>query len=77
MSRLQTAEIEARKGGFVPICQIIHGEPERVIASYVEQQDMNLLIIEAYGHRCIRHLVISSTTAQMRRSSHIPVLLFK
>jgi len=63
--------------GFAPICQIIHGEAEKVIANYVEKQDINLLIMGAYGHSRIRHLVIGSTTAQMLRSSHIPVLLFR
>ncbi len=30
----------------------------------------------AYGHHRIRHLVIGSTTAQMLRRCHIPILLF-
>ncbi|MEH2351394.1 MAG: universal stress protein [Nostoc sp.] len=77
MSLLQTAEIKARTAGFAPICQIIHGEAEKVITNYVEKQDINLLIMGAYGHSRIRHLVIGSTTAQMLRSSHIPVLLFR
>ncbi|MGH7999071.1 MAG: universal stress protein [Brasilonema sp.] len=77
MSQLQSAEVKARAGGFVPTCQILHGEPEQVIANYVEKQDINLLIMGAYGHNRIRHLIIGSTTAQMLRSSHIPVLLFR
>jgi nucleotide-binding universal stress UspA family protein len=48
-----------------------------VIASYVENKDISLLVMGAYGHSRIRHLVIGSTTAQMLRSSHIPVLLFR
>jgi nucleotide-binding universal stress UspA family protein len=48
-----------------------------VIASYVEDKDISLLVMGAYGHNRIRHLVIGSTTAQMLRSSHIPVLLFR
>ncbi|MGJ5630457.1 universal stress protein [Nostoc sp. CALU 1950] len=55
---------------------LIHGEPEKVIANYIEKQDINLLIMGTYRHSRIRHLVIGSTTAQMLRSSHIPVLLF-
>lgn len=77
MPHLQTAEIKARTTGFAPICQIIHGEAEKVIANYVEAQNINLLIMGAYAHSRIRHLVIGSTTAQMLRSSHIPVLLFR
>ena len=44
---------------------------------YVEKQNIDFLIMGAYGHSRIRHLVIGSTTAQMLRCSHIPVLLFR
>ncbi len=39
------------------ICQIIHTELEKVIAS------INLLIMVAYGHSRIRRLLIGSITA--------------
>ncbi|WP_338044557.1 universal stress protein [Nostoc edaphicum] len=69
--------MEARTSGFALICQIIHGEPKKFIANYAENQDINLLIMGTYRHSRIRHLVIGSNTAQMLRSSHIPVLLFR
>nr|WP_238846436.1 universal stress protein [Nostoc edaphicum] len=47
------------------------------MANYAENQDINLLIMGTYRHSRIRHLVIGSNTAQMLRSSHIPVLLFR
>ncbi len=57
--------------------KLILQEPETVIARYVEDKDISLLAMGAYGHSRIRHLVIGSTTAQLLRSSHIPVLLFR
>ncbi|WP_016952431.1 universal stress protein [Anabaena sp. PCC 7108] len=74
---LKTAEHQVKAGGFIPICQLIQGNPEQEIARYVEAQNINLLIMGAYGHSRIRHLVIGSTTAQILRGSHIPVLLFR
>jgi len=35
------------------------------------------LIMGAYGHSRIRHLIIGSTTVQLLRSTRIPVLLFR
>jgi len=53
------------------------GEPEKEIAQYIEQQQINLLLMGAYGHRRIRHLIIGSTTLQLLRSSQIAMLLFR
>lgn len=77
IAHLKVAETKAREAGFEPICQMIDGEPEKVMVKYVEDHDINFLIMGAYGHSRIRHLVIGSTTAQVLRSSHIPVLLFR
>jgi nucleotide-binding universal stress UspA family protein len=48
-----------------------------MIARYEWEKEISLLLMGAYGHSRIRHLVIGSTTAQMLRSSDIPVLLFR
>ena len=75
--RLQTAQKIAVAANLKPICQLLNGEPEEKMKKYVEEQNIDFLIMGAYGHSRIRHLVIGSTTAQMLRSSHIPVLLFR
>ena len=74
---LKMAEEKVREGGFVPMSQVLDGDTEKVIAQYVEAENINFLIMGAYGHSRIRHLVIGSTTAQMLRSCHIPILLFR
>ena len=50
---------------------------QEAISNYVTDRDISLLLIGAYGHSRIRELVIGSTTAQVLRSSHISVLLFR
>jgi len=77
IAHLNEAEQAAKAAGFNPIRQLIQGDPEKAITHYVEEKDINLLLMGAYGHSRIRHLVIGSTTAQMLRSSNIPVLLFR
>ena len=71
------AQTQLRDAGFSIIPNLLTGDPEQVIANYVEQQELDLLLMGAYGHRRIRHLVIGSTTVQLLRSSQIPVLLFR
>lgn len=69
-NRLETAGIEANY-------QLKVGESEKALTQYIHDQEISLLLMGAYGHSRIRNLVIGSTTAQVLRSSSIPVLLFR
>ncbi|MEQ8753657.1 MAG: universal stress protein [Coleofasciculus sp. G1-WW12-02] len=77
MVTLNEAQEWLYTGGFQPVFSLIAGEPEKAIAHYVTEQNISLLLMGAYGHSRIRHLVIGSITAQLLRSSNIPVLLFR
>lgn len=77
IAQLESAKQLAQEVGFTPVCSVVTGHPEKAIANYITEQDISLLVMGAYGHSRIRHLVIGSTTAQMLRSSHIPVLLLR
>ncbi|VEP17921.1 conserved hypothetical protein [Hyella patelloides LEGE 07179] len=77
IKHLKAASEIATSANFEPTCQLLTGDPEEKMQKYVENHDIDFLIMGAYGHNRIRHLVIGSTTAQMLRSSHIPVLLFR
>ncbi len=77
INNLTTASAIVQAGGFKPICQVLHGDPESEMEKYIAAKNIDFLLMGAYGHSRIRHLVIGSTTAQMLRSSHIPVLLFR
>ncbi|MGL4500409.1 MAG: universal stress protein [Planktothrix sp.] len=77
IARIYEAKQQAQKAGFDPICCLAEGNPEVAIAKYKEEKNIDLLMIGAYGHSRIRHLVIGSTTTQILRTSHIPVLIFR
>ncbi|MGK7923994.1 MAG: universal stress protein [Spirulina sp.] len=77
IARIDEAQHKAQVGGFKPICRIIEGHPEVAIAQYAENNNIDLLMMGAYGHKRIRHLVIGSTTTQILRSINLPVLLFR
>lgn len=75
--RLQDAETILRKSGLYPHCQVLTGEVESSIADYVKHNAIDLLILGAYGHSRIRELLIGSTTTELLRSCHVPVLCFR
>lgn len=72
---------EAKKtleaAGFKPTCHELHGAVEDEVAKFVHDHKINLLCIGAYGHNRIRYLLIGSTTTELIRKCHIPILLFR
>ncbi len=77
LKHLREAEKTMRDGGFSPICQMLHGDTEEAISSYVSTNHIGLLVMGAYGHSRIRYLIIGSTTTEMIRTCKVPVLLFR
>lgn len=75
--RLREAESALKQHGLYPACQMLRGEVETVIAEYVRKKGVDLLIAGAYGHSRIRELLIGSTTTQLLRQCHVPVLCFR
>jgi nucleotide-binding universal stress UspA family protein len=53
------------------------GEPEAVITAHVRDNQIDLLIMGAYGHSPIRRFFVGSTTTAMIRIALLPVLLFR
>lgn len=75
--QLQAAAAQTEAAGFATTWELLQGHAETALASYVESHQINMMLMGAYGHSRIRHLVIGSTTAQILRSSHIPVLVYR
>ena len=74
---LNAVESQLTEHGYAATYRVLQGEPEEAIVEYAENKGMHFLVMGAYGHSRIRYLVIGSTTAQVLRRSHIPVLLFR
>lgn len=75
--RLESARKIIETTQLNPVMQLLSGNAEAEIEQYIAGKNIDLLIMGAYGHNRIRHLIIGSTTAQMLRNSHLPVLLFR
>ncbi len=74
---LAEAERVLKNEGYQVTIEHRDGEPEKVIESIVAQDHIDLLVMGAYGHSHIRHLIVGSTTTAMIRAVQIPVLLFR
>jgi nucleotide-binding universal stress UspA family protein len=53
------------------------GEVAGAIDSYIQENNVNLLIIGAYSHNAIRHFFVGSSTLEIVRRSNIPVVAFR
>ncbi|WP_279483349.1 universal stress protein [Aureimonas sp. SK2] len=75
--RLRAAEQILKTCGFPVTVLIEDGEPDEVIASRVKADGIDLLVMGAYGHSRIRHLIVGSTTTALIQSCAIPVLVIR
>lgn len=74
---LRKAESLLQQAGSKATCQMLLGPAEDVIVDYIEKQNIDLLLMGAYGHSRIRRLLIGSTTTLLLNRCHIPILLFR
>ncbi len=74
---LAEAERTMNNSGLYPACQVLSGDVETAIEDYVKNAKIDLLVAGAYGHSRIRELLIGSTTTELLRSCHVPVLCFR
>lgn len=74
---LDWARQELESAGFAPRTVVEPGDAEQVIIDQVGKLDIDLLVMGAYGHSRIRHLIVGSTTTAVLRSCTIPVLLLR
>ena len=75
--KLDDAATILRKAGYAVDASIVPGHAEDVIKDKIEAENIDLLVMGAYGHSRIRNLIIGSTTTEMVRSCHVPVMMFR
>ncbi|MEM8866667.1 MAG: universal stress protein [Verrucomicrobiota bacterium] len=75
--RLKEAEGLMRQAALHPTYQMLSGVVETAISNHVRREKIDLLIAGAYGHSRIREFFIGSTTTELLRRCHVPVLCFR
>lgn len=75
--QFEWAKKTLQTAGFEVPAALIPGDAESVIAGYVRQHEIDILIIGAYSHSPLRSLLFGSKTSDLLRSSRIPTLLLR
>jgi nucleotide-binding universal stress UspA family protein len=63
--------------GIAAETSVLPGQPDIALARHVEEAEVDMLVMGAYGHSRIRSLIIGSTTTAMIRSCKVPVVLMR
>ena len=76
-AKLAWARGTLEQAGFEAPGVMLTGEVEKSLRRYRQDHGIDLVIMGAYGHSRIRHLLIGSTTTEMMRRSTVPLLLLR
>jgi nucleotide-binding universal stress UspA family protein len=75
--QLEWARTTLAAADFDVIVALIPGDTERVIAQYVREHAIDMLLMGAYGHSPLRSLLFGSKTTDLLRSAKVPTLLLR
>ncbi|MDZ7802437.1 universal stress protein [Thiohalophilus sp.] len=75
--QLDWARNTLEQAGFDAPATIISGDVERVLCDYRAANDIDMLIMGAWGHSVIRRFLVGSTTTSVVRNATVPVLLLR
>ncbi len=74
---LDTARETLEKAGFDVTAVLKNGDVEPVLHAYQGENNIDLLVMGAYGHSRIRQLLVGSTTRNMLNNTSTPLLLLR
>lgn len=75
--RLNWARTTLEEANFNAPIHLIPGDAESVIATFVKDNNIDMLIMGAYSHSPLRSMLFGSKTADLLRSAKIPTLLLR
>ncbi len=75
--QLDWAKQTLEAAGFDAPASIVAGDVETVLCKYRKENDIDLLVMGAYGHSRIRQFLVGSTTTNVVRDANAPVLLLR
>lgn len=76
-AHMEAAASILRNAGFQTTVAIVGGEPEDVLHQYQQQQNIDLLVMGAYGHSRIRQFIVGSTTTAMISKAKCSLLILR
>lgn len=76
-SHLEWALATLRDAGHDADGDIVAGEVEESLRAWQQEHNIDMIVMGAYGHTRIRHLLVGSTTTGVLRGANVPVLLLR
>lgn len=76
-SQLERAEHTLKSSDFTVITALRQGDVESNLCSYRREEQIDILVMGAYGHSVIRRFLVGSTTTAVIRDAQVPVLLLR
>ena len=76
-SQLEWALATLRDAGHDANGDIVAGEVEESLRAWQQEHSIDMIVMGAYGHTRIRHLLVGSTTTSVLRGANVPVLLLR
>lgn len=76
-AQLDDAATVLNKAGFETATAIVTGEADVALTQYQQQKNIDLMIMGAYGHSRIRHLILGSTTTTMISKTTISLMVLR
>lgn len=73
----RSAELTLKGANIEATTVILEGKVEEAISRYVTENQVQLLVMGAYGHSRIRQLIIGSTTTELIRTCQVSVLVIR
>lgn len=74
---VRSAQQQLEREGFSVQATIRAGDVEKVLLDYEEEQDIDLIVMGAYGHSRIRRFFVGSTTTNILAHTRRPLLLLR
>jgi len=71
--RVVRSEADAR--GVDTVGHVVPGDPARSIADYVENEDIDLVVMGSRGHRGVKRALLGSITERVKTLVTVPVLV--
>ena len=65
----------ARERGLTTVENVSAGKPHALIADYIEDTDIDLVVMGSHGRSGVKRALLGSVTERTLRSTHVPVLV--
>ena len=77
LEQLEVARLQLETAGLKATSKLLQGEVKKNLLAYQAQQDIDLVVMGAYGHSRIRQWLLGSITDLMLKETTIPLLILR